>query len=63
MRGKILRVEPRRLRAAGQSRSTTRADGLRTTDLVFAWGLRNPFGGAWREADGALWEVENGPRT
>ena len=24
-------------------------------------GLRNPFGGAWRAADGAQWEVENGP--
>jgi glucose/arabinose dehydrogenase len=39
------------------------ADGLTARDLVFAWGLRNPFGGAWRDADGALWEVENGPGT
>jgi hypothetical protein len=39
------------------------ADGMTARDLVFAWGLRNPFGGAWRDADGALWEVENGPST
>jgi glucose/arabinose dehydrogenase len=38
-------------------------DGITTKDMVFALGLRNPFGGAWREADGALWEVENGPGT
>jgi glucose/arabinose dehydrogenase len=38
-------------------------DGISTKDMVFALGLRNPFGGAWREADGSLWEVENGPGT
>ena len=37
------------------------ADGTTATDLIFALGLRNPFGGAWRAADGAQWEVENGP--
>ena len=37
------------------------ADGISATDLIFVLGLRNPFGGAWRAADGALWEVENGP--
>ncbi len=37
------------------------ADGMTATDLIFAIGLRNPFGGAWRAADGAQWEVENGP--
>jgi glucose/arabinose dehydrogenase len=37
------------------------ADGMTATDLIFALGLRNPFGGAWRAADGAQWEVENGP--
>jgi glucose/arabinose dehydrogenase len=38
-------------------------DGITAKDMVFALGLRNPFGGAWREADGSLWEVENGPGT
>ena len=38
-------------------------DGITAKDMVFALGLRNPFGGAWREADGSLWEVENGPAT
>ena len=37
------------------------ADGLTATDLIYVLGLRNPFGGAWRAADGAQWEVENGP--
>jgi glucose/arabinose dehydrogenase len=37
------------------------ADGITATDFVYAYGFRNPFGGAWREADGAHWEVENGP--
>ena len=30
-------------------------------DYVFAYGLRNPFGGAWRASDGKHYEVENGP--
>ena len=30
-------------------------------DYVFAMGMRNPFGGAWRAADGFHYEVENGP--
>ncbi|MDX2149018.1 MAG: PQQ-dependent sugar dehydrogenase [Planctomycetota bacterium] len=30
-------------------------------DYVFAYGLRNPFGGAWRGADNLHYEVENGP--
>jgi glucose/arabinose dehydrogenase len=37
------------------------ADGISTTDLIYAYGFRNPFGGAWRALDGAHWEVENGP--
>ena len=36
-------------------------DGITAKDYVFASGFRNPFGGAWREADGAHYEVENGP--
>lgn len=30
-------------------------------DYIFAYGVRNPFGGAWREADGFRYVVENGP--
>ncbi len=37
------------------------ANGITATDYVFAYGLRNPFGGAWRELDGRQYEVENGP--
>jgi hypothetical protein len=37
------------------------ADGITATDLIYAYGFRNPFGGAWRDADGSHWEVENGP--
>ena len=62
VRGKILRVE---LDGAPPADNPfyDGADGLTAKDFVFAWGLRNPFGGAWREADGAQWEVENGPGT
>ncbi len=34
---------------------------INSRDYVFAYGLRNPFGGAWRAADGLHYEVENGP--
>jgi hypothetical protein len=37
------------------------ADGITARDYVFAYGFRNPFGGAWRAADERLYEVENGP--
>jgi glucose/arabinose dehydrogenase len=36
-------------------------DGVNARDYVFAYGFRNPFGGAWRAANGAHYEVENGP--
>jgi len=37
------------------------ADGTNARDYVFAYGFRNPFGGAWRGADSNLYEAENGP--
>jgi glucose/arabinose dehydrogenase len=37
------------------------ANGISARDYVFAYGLRNPFGGAWRASDGKHYEVENGP--
>lgn len=36
-------------------------DGISARDYVFAHGLRNPFGGAWRASDGTHYQVENGP--
>lgn len=36
-------------------------NGINATDYIYAYGLRNPFGGAWRDADAAHYEVENGP--
>lgn len=59
-RGKILRVNLNGT-APPDNPFYLASDGLTATDLVFASGFRNPFGGAWREADGAHWEVENGP--
>jgi glucose/arabinose dehydrogenase len=37
------------------------ADGITSRDYVYAYGLRNPFGGAWRALDGQHYSVENGP--
>lgn len=37
------------------------SDGITDRDYVFALGLRNPFGGAWRWSDQSLFKVENGP--
>ncbi len=58
-RGKILRV------AIDGSAPTDNpfydaTDGISARDYVFAYGLRNPFGAVWRDADGRLYTVENG---
>ncbi|WP_197526162.1 PQQ-dependent sugar dehydrogenase [Botrimarina colliarenosi] len=37
------------------------SNGVTARDYVFAYGFRNPFGGAWRASDGQHYEVENGP--
>jgi glucose/arabinose dehydrogenase len=59
-RGKILRMN-----LDGTPRSDNPfydlSDGITATDYIFALGFRNPFGGAWRQSDGAHYEVENGP--
>ena len=60
VRGKILRVNLDGS-APADNPFYYAADGLTATDLIYASGFRNPFGGAWRASDGALWEVENGP--
>jgi glucose/arabinose dehydrogenase len=60
VRGKILRVNFDGS-APADNPFYNAADGLTATDLIYALGFRNPFGGSWRAADGAQWEVENGP--
>ena len=59
-RGKVLRMN-----LSGSAPSDNpfynSADGINARDYVYAYGLRNPFGGAWRAADGAHYQVENGP--
>ena len=59
-RGKVLRMN---LDGSAPSDNPfyNAANGITATDYVFAYGLRNPFGGAWRELDGRHYEVENGP--
>jgi glucose/arabinose dehydrogenase len=37
------------------------SNGITARDYVFAYGVRNPFGGDWRFADGSQYVVENGP--
>ena len=59
-RGKILRVDldgsP-----VGSNPFYDDADGITASDYIYAYGFRNPFGGAWRASNGAHYEVENGP--
>lgn len=58
--GKILRVNPDGS-APPDNPFFDAGDGISARDYIFAYGFRNPFGGAWREADGFHYEVENGP--
>ncbi len=37
------------------------SNGITARDYVYAYGVRNPFGGEWRAADGSQYCVENGP--
>lgn len=59
-RGKILR-----LNLDGSPVSTNpfynASNGITARDYVYAYGVRNPFGGEWRAADGSQYCVENGP--
>ena len=59
-RGKILRMN---LDGSAPSDNPfyNAANGINARDYVFAYGVRNPFGGAWRASDGKHYEVENGP--
>lgn len=59
-RGKILRLN-KDGSAPSDNPFYNAADGITARDYVFASGVRNPFGGAWRAADGKHYSVENGP--
>ena len=62
MRGKILRMNVDGS-APDDNPFYDATDGITATDYIYALGFRNPFGGAWRTADGQLYEVENGPSS
>ena len=59
-RGKVLRMN---LDGSAPSDNPfyNAGDGINARDYVYAYGLRNPFGGTWRAADNSHYEVENGP--
>ena len=59
-RGKVLRMNLDGT-APSDNPFYNAANGITARDYVFAYGLRNPFGGAWRASDGKHYEVENGP--
>jgi glucose/arabinose dehydrogenase len=59
-RGKILRLNLDGT-APADNPFYNAANGITARDYVFAYGVRNPFGGAWRASDGKHYEVENGP--
>jgi len=59
-RGKILRLNLNGT-APSDNPFYNAGNGISATDYIFAYGFRNPFGGAWRAADGKHYEVENGP--
>lgn len=59
-RGKVLRLNKDGT-APADNPFFNSANGVTARDYVYAYGLRNPFGGAWRLADGLHFSVENGP--
>ncbi|MFM1904562.1 MAG: hypothetical protein RLZZ440_2462 [Planctomycetota bacterium] len=59
-RGKVLRLNKDGT-APADNPFFNAADGITARDYVFAYGLRNPFGGGWRLGDGRHFSVENGP--
>jgi glucose/arabinose dehydrogenase len=58
-RGKILRLNLDG--SAPADNPFYNGGSITARDYVFAYGFRNPFGGDWRAANGAHYEVENGP--
>lgn len=59
-RGKVLRLNPDGSIPADNPFYDPE-DGLNARDALYAFGFRNPFGGAWRAADGRLYVADNGP--
>jgi glucose/arabinose dehydrogenase len=64
-RGKVLRMNKDGTPVAtgdpaGGNPFYNAANGINARDYVYTYGHRNPFGGAWRAADGRHWIVENG---
>ncbi len=59
-RGKVLRVNFDGT-APSDNPFYNAANGINSRDYIFAYGFRNPFGGAWRASDGVHYQVENGP--
>jgi glucose/arabinose dehydrogenase len=61
-RGKILRID-----FDGQPPADNpffdAGNGITATDYIYAYGVRNPFGGAWRASNDRHYEVENGPNV
>jgi len=60
-RGKILRM--RLDGTAPPNNPLYNGPAITARDYIYAYGFRNPFGGAWRAANGAHYEVENGPNV
>ena len=58
-RGKMLRLNLNGT-APSDNPFYNAGDGISARDYVFAYGFRNPFGGAWRAFDNLHYEVENG---
>ena len=61
-RGKILRMN-KDGSAPSDNPLYNAADGINARDFIYAYGFRNPFGGAWRASDGQHYQVENGPHV
>ncbi len=59
-RGKVLRLNLDGT-APSDNPFYNAANGINSQDYVYAYGFRNPFGGARRASDGKHYEVENGP--
>lgn len=59
-RGKILRMT-RAGAAVGSNPHYNARDGITARDYVYASGIRNAYGGAWRVSDASHYFVENGP--
>jgi glucose/arabinose dehydrogenase len=58
-RGKILRMNLNGT-APTDNPLYNAGNGINSQDYIYAYGFRNPFGGAWRASDGKHYEVENG---